>query len=124
MGMGGSYRPCAMKIGVARLAALASAASVEASGRYVESAMMPASRSACRSPVCSAIALQTGLRHAERLAGIMALSTYLPLASTLAAEASAANRATPIFMAHGLYDPPIPIQPATMSRRPPEAPGY
>jgi phospholipase/carboxylesterase len=70
-----------------------------------------------------AIALHTGLRHAERLAGIMALSTYLPLASTLAAEAGAANRATPIFMAHGLYDPLIAIERATMSRRLLEAAG-
>jgi len=71
-----------------------------------------------------AIALQTGLRHGERLAGIMALSTYLPVASTLAAEASPANRATPIFMAHGLDDPLIPIERATMSRRQLEAAGY
>ena len=71
-----------------------------------------------------AIALQTGLRHGERLAGIMALSTYLPVASTLAAEASAANRAVPIFMAHGLDDPLIPIERAAMSRRRLEAAGY
>jgi phospholipase/carboxylesterase len=63
-----------------------------------------------------AIALQTGLRHAERLAGIMALSTYLPLAPTLAAEASAANRGVPIFMAHGQYDSMIPIERAAISR--------
>lgn len=63
-----------------------------------------------------AIALQTGLRHPERLAGIMALSTYLPLASTLAAEASAANRAVSIFMAHGLHDSLIPIERARLSR--------
>ena len=71
-----------------------------------------------------AIALQTGLRHGERLAGIMALSTYLPVASTLAGEASAANRAVPIFMAHGLDDPLIPIERAAMSRRQLEAAGY
>jgi phospholipase/carboxylesterase len=71
-----------------------------------------------------AIALQTGLRHPERLAGIMALSTYLPLAGTLASEASPANRATPIFMAHGLYDPLIPIERAATSRRQLEAAGY
>jgi phospholipase/carboxylesterase len=71
-----------------------------------------------------AIALQTGLRHGERLAGIMALSTYLPIASTLAAEASAANRAVPIFMAHGVADPLIPIERAAMSRRQLEAAGY
>jgi phospholipase/carboxylesterase len=71
-----------------------------------------------------AIALQTGLRHNERLAGIMALSTYLPVASTLKAEASPANRAVPIFMAHGLDDPLIPIERAMASRRQLEAAGY
>ena len=56
-----------------------------------------------------AIALQTGLRHPERIAGIMALSTYVPIAEHLAAEASAANRKLPIFMAHGSFDPVIPL---------------
>lgn len=56
-----------------------------------------------------AIALQTGLRYKQRLAGILALSTYLPLASTLAAEASGANRSIPIFLAHGEQDTVIPI---------------
>ena len=56
-----------------------------------------------------AIALHTGLRHAERLAGIMALSTYVPLADKLAAEASPANRDAPIFMAHGTHDPVISV---------------
>jgi phospholipase/carboxylesterase len=55
-----------------------------------------------------AIALQTGLRHADGLAGIMALSTYLPLAETLPREASPANSRTPIFMAHGTFDPVVP----------------
>jgi len=55
-----------------------------------------------------AIALQAGLRHAQQLAGIMALSTYLPLPDSLQAEASPANRATPIFMAHGTQDPVVP----------------
>ena len=63
-----------------------------------------------------AIALQTGLRHGERLAGIMALSTYVPLADTLAAEAHAANRAVPIFMAHGSADPMIACARARASR--------
>lgn len=54
------------------------------------------------------IALQTGLRHAQRLGGIIALSTYLPLAETVAEEASAAAQDTPIFMAHGRSDPVIP----------------
>jgi phospholipase/carboxylesterase len=71
-----------------------------------------------------AIALQTGLRHPERLAGIMALSTYLPVADTLAAEASAANRDVPIFMAHGLHDSLIPIERAQMSRKLLESAGY
>jgi len=56
-----------------------------------------------------AMALHTGLRHPERLAGIMALSCFLPLGDTLPAEASAANRETPIFMAHGTGDPLIPL---------------
>ncbi|HSA89138.1 MAG TPA: alpha/beta fold hydrolase [Burkholderiales bacterium] len=63
-----------------------------------------------------AIVLQTGLRYPERLAGILALSTYLPLASTLEAEASQANRDIPIFMAHGEYDDLIPIRRAEASR--------
>lgn len=63
-----------------------------------------------------AIALQTGLRYRERLAGVMALSTYLPLAATLAAEATAANRDVPIFMAHGSSDPIIPLPLATASK--------
>ena len=63
-----------------------------------------------------AIALHTGLRHGERLAGIMALSTYVPLADRLAAEASAANRGLPIFMAHGTTDPMIAYARAAASR--------
>ena len=63
-----------------------------------------------------AIALQTGLRHGERLAGVMALSTYVPLAGRLAKEAAPANRGTPIFMAHGTADPMIPIARAQASR--------
>ena len=71
-----------------------------------------------------AIALQAGLRHANRLGGIVALSTYLPLEASLAAEASSANRVTPIFMAHGTDDPIIPIQLAEASRATLEACGY
>ncbi|MDE2118361.1 MAG: carboxylesterase [Betaproteobacteria bacterium] len=55
-----------------------------------------------------AIALQTGLHHAERLGGILALSTYLPLAETFAHGASVCAKDTPIFMAHGRSDPVIP----------------
>jgi phospholipase/carboxylesterase len=62
-----------------------------------------------------AIALHTGLRCSQRLAGILALSAYLPLADTLNSEASPANRDVPIFMAHGLYDPIVPIELAQAS---------
>jgi phospholipase/carboxylesterase len=56
-----------------------------------------------------AVALQTALRYPERLAGVMALSTYLPLADSLPRESAAANRATPVFMAHGVFDPVVPL---------------
>jgi phospholipase/carboxylesterase len=63
-----------------------------------------------------AIALAAGLRHAQALAGIVALSTYLPLADALAAERSAANAATPIFQAHGSADPVVPLALGSTSR--------
>ncbi len=63
-----------------------------------------------------AITLQTGLRHKDRLAGLMVLSSYLPIAGTVAAEANTANRDTPIFMAHGTHDPMIALARATASR--------
>ena len=63
-----------------------------------------------------AMALHTGLRHPERLGGIIALSCYLPLGDTLAVEASPANRDVPIFMAHGTHDPLIPVSRARDSR--------
>jgi phospholipase/carboxylesterase len=71
-----------------------------------------------------AIALQAALRHPQRLAGVMALSTYLPLNATLAAERSAANGDLPVFMAHGQYDDIIPISRAEQSRRILEKLGY
>ena len=71
-----------------------------------------------------AIALHTGLRHRERLAGIMALSCYLPIADKLAAEAHAANRDVPIFMAHGVLDPIVPLTRAAQSRELLERDGY
>jgi phospholipase/carboxylesterase len=63
-----------------------------------------------------AIALHTGLRHSEPLAGIMCLSGYLPLSTKAGAECHPANQTTPIFMAHGEYDHVIPIQRALESR--------
>jgi molybdenum cofactor synthesis domain-containing protein len=63
-----------------------------------------------------AMALHTGLRYPQPLAGIMALSTYLPLAESLAAEAAPANAGTPIFMAHGTLDPVVPYAMGAKSR--------
>lgn len=71
-----------------------------------------------------AIALHTALRHPNRLAGVLALSTYLPLADTLAGEASEANRDVPIFMAHGVADPVIPHDFARRSADQLTAAGY
>jgi phospholipase/carboxylesterase len=71
-----------------------------------------------------AIVLQTALRYPERLAGVVALSTYLPLAATVAAERSEANRDVPIFMAHGQYDDLIPVSRAQASREGLEKLGY
>lgn len=63
-----------------------------------------------------AITLHTGLRQRERLAGLIALSTYLPLADVFAAEQEAGSHATPIFMAHGSADPIVPLARALASR--------
>ena len=56
-----------------------------------------------------AMTLQTGLRHPEKLAGLMCLSGYVPLHTTIAAERHAANQSTPIFLAHGRGDQVIPV---------------
>jgi phospholipase/carboxylesterase len=71
-----------------------------------------------------AIALQAGLRYQQRLAGIMALSTYLPLGASLAAEAAAANRDVPILMCHGVHDPIVPAQMGEASRDVMQGLGY
>lgn len=63
-----------------------------------------------------AMTLLTGLRQSERLAGLAGLSGYLPLAGQTAAERASANLATPIFLAHGRYDPMIGLPRATASR--------
>ena len=70
------------------------------------------------------IALQTGLRHPDKLAGIMALSTYLACADSLGVEASAANRQIPLFMVHGSMDPVIPVALAKLSKARLETHGY
>ncbi len=71
-----------------------------------------------------AMALMTGLRHSERLAGIIAMSGYLPLAATTAAERHDGNTLTPIFMAHGVRDAVVPVGRATASRDALTALGY
>ncbi len=71
-----------------------------------------------------AIALHAGLRHPRRLAGVMALSTFLPLAERLAGEAHPANRDVPIFMAHGQGDSVIPHAFAQQSAELLAAAGY
>ena len=71
-----------------------------------------------------AMALHVALRYPERLAGILALSCYLPLASTVATEASPANRGVPIFWAHGLHDPMLPLAMAEQGREQVGSLGY
>ena len=63
-----------------------------------------------------AIVLAGGVRHATRLAGIIALSTYLPLDGLTAAERSTANAGLPIFMGHGSYDQVVPERLGELSR--------
>lgn len=71
-----------------------------------------------------AIALHTALRHAAPLAGVVALSTYLPLPARLEPEAAPANRVVPILMAHGTEDDIVPLALAERSRDRLETLGY
>ncbi|NML44964.1 carboxylesterase [Ramlibacter sp. G-1-2-2] len=71
-----------------------------------------------------AMSLLTGLRHAERLAGIAGLSGYLPLAETTERERSAANLQTPIFLAHGSFDDVVIPERGTATRNALQALGY
>ena len=71
-----------------------------------------------------AVALHTGLRYPHPLAGIMALSTYLPLATELEGRMSSANRDIPVMMAHGTEDEIVPYTLATQSRKFMEKAGY
>lgn len=64
-----------------------------------------------------AMALYAGLRFSKKLAGIIALSTYLPLANDFKLHRHPANQETPIFMAHGLFDPIVPLMMGEMSRQ-------
>jgi phospholipase/carboxylesterase len=71
-----------------------------------------------------AMVLHTGLRYPQPLAGILALSCYLPLAESLRRESAAASRAVPVMMAHGEFDPLIPLSLAERSRDGLRALGY
>lgn len=71
-----------------------------------------------------AIALYAGLRFPFRIAGVLALSTYLPVPESLAAQAHDANRNVPILLAHGSQDPMIPLALSERSRASLEALGY
>ncbi len=71
-----------------------------------------------------AVALHTALRHPEPLAGVLALSCYLPLPATLAGEAADANKPTPILMCHGVQDPVLPLSLGLMACNWLRAAGY
>ena len=71
-----------------------------------------------------AITLQTGLRQAEPLAGLVALSCYLPLAPLFAAERAAGSAAVPILLAHGSSDPVVPLARGTAAREQLQQLGY
>jgi phospholipase/carboxylesterase len=71
-----------------------------------------------------AVSLYTALRFQETLAGVMALSCYLPRQGSFAAERAPANNATPIFMAHGQVDPVIALGLGVQSRNVLKAQGY
>lgn len=71
-----------------------------------------------------AMALQVATRYPEKLAAVIALSCYLPLAREFATDRSAANLATPIYMAHGTQDPVVPFALGDESRRILDGTGY
>ena len=71
-----------------------------------------------------AMALLTGVRAPQRLAGVVGLSGYLPLAASTAAERSVANQAVPIFLGHGRFDPVVALARGTESRDTLRALGY
>ena len=71
-----------------------------------------------------AMALMIGLRHSEKLAGIVGLSGYLPLAAATAAERHPANQDTPVFLAHGSRDGVVQLMRAEASRDALTALGY
>jgi phospholipase/carboxylesterase len=71
-----------------------------------------------------AITLHTGLRQPQALAGLIALSCYLPLAESFSKEAAPGSKAVPVFMAHGTQDPVVPLARGAASRDALKAAGY
>ena len=102
-----------------------SQASIEELLTHEKKRGMPASRIVVAgfSQGC-AMALMVGLRHTEKLAGIVGMSGYLPLADTTDAERSAASQSAPIFLGHGTQDGVVPMARATASRDALTAMGY
>ena len=70
------------------------------------------------------MALHAGLRYPEPLGGIVSLSAYLPLSDNVGKELRVENKATPLFMAHGLFDPVVPLMLGEMSRHQLTSLGY
>lgn len=70
-----------------------------------------------------AVAYLTGLSHVETLAGILALSTYMPSTAQVAAAATGAGKATPLFIGHGLYDDVVSLKLGEIARDAAEAMG-
>jgi phospholipase/carboxylesterase len=103
----------------------ASAAAVQALIDAEEARGLPSQRIALAGfSQGGAIALHAALRETRPLGGVLALSTYLPLAATLAAEKAPANQTTPILMAHGRLDAVIPVSVGAASRDCLVAAGY
>jgi phospholipase/carboxylesterase len=89
-------------------------------GRYLDEqreAGIPASKTVLAGfSQGGAITLHTGLRRREKLAGLLVLSSYLPLSEQFAAEAVPPDQAPPIFMSHGTQDPVLPLALGVASR--------
>jgi phospholipase/carboxylesterase len=122
---GGYQMPAWYDIAVADLAVQEDEAPACAARRPPSRRSSPAKRPAASPPSRIVVAgfsqgcamsLMTGLRHTERLAGIVGLSGWLPLAATTAAERHAANHDTPVFLGHGRQDPVVPDAAAQRNR--------
>lgn len=101
-----------------------SAATVQLIERELERGLLPHQVVLAGFSQGGAVAIHTALRYPQRLGGLLALSTYMPLGHTLEAEASTANRDLPILMAHGRQDPMVSISLAEASRDALTAAGY